>query len=60
MQPVEIIEYLPGGSTQTNATGDSGLVLLSENMPAYSKASWVVHKEAAPVEFRMLVYLNEW
>lgn len=60
MQPIEIIEYMPSGSSQANAAGDSGLVLLSENKPAYSKASWVAYKEAAPVEFRMLVYINEW
>ena len=44
--PLEIIE-----------SNTSGQLVNKSNQ---SKASWVSNKQQAPIEFRMLVYLNEW
>lgn len=33
---------------------------IDDNKIVYSRASYIVGQEPAPIEFRMLVYLNEW
>ena len=52
-QPLEIIAYLAPGEAQTEHS------LTTTSQPV-SKASWVVNKEPAPIEFRMLVYKKGW
>jgi E3 ubiquitin-protein ligase Topors len=46
---IDIIEYNPSANSVHNAI---------TNPP--SKASWIVCKESAPIQFRMLMYNNQW
>jgi len=54
--PLQIVGFIPGAN--------SGNVNSAEACPnresSYSRASWVVYKEKAPIEFRMMVYLQKW
>lgn len=53
--PLQIVGFIPGSnSTLTTQTEQC------TPRETYSRASWVVNKEQAPIEFRMMVYLQKW